>query len=75
MIYQNHLNQLYNGVKDIDFINGQNAELNQKIISQFTIKDNKNKLLIFTFLMPYLLYSDINSNNNTLFNAFVLQIK
>lgn len=63
-----------NNIKNLDFIMGSDIELNNKILSKFTIKNNRNKLLIMTVLMPYLLYTDINSDLNFLFSSFTLNL-
>jgi hypothetical protein len=62
-----------NKIHDLDFIKGENAIINDQIKQELKVKDNKSELVIFTLIMPYLLYSNINYDYNIVYNAFVLK--
>ncbi len=64
-----------NKIYDLTFIEGKNSTLNDQIKQELKIKvkDNKSELVIFTLIMPYLLYSNINYDYNIVYNAFVLK--
>ena len=65
----------------MNFIKGNNNDLNkqiklnEQINKELKVNDNKSELVIFTLIMPYLLYSDINYNYNIVYNTFVLKLK
>jgi hypothetical protein len=71
-----------NYIDDEDFLTGdrKNPELNKHIIDTYqkkfksTLKDNKTKLVIFTLVMPYVVYPDFNSKLNFLSSHFVLKV-